>query len=204
MLKRLVLILIIMAVPIGVSAKNITLIDAQTGEQKVFWINDTDENLPENLTVQIIKKLEIEGNKTVIVYDANMVKAYNVLIAELQKNMTKLQNELDKKNKLLAEYISYKKKNIELNKNITNLQKQITTLKAENEIIKQQNEQYKDIITDLINKQSNETKEDYISAYNEWKKDVSNFKTAVIFGGLACIVIGYGFVRYKKRYDYPV
>lgn len=187
-----------------VSAENITLIDAQTGEQKVFWINDTNENLPENLTVQIIKKLEIEGNKTVIVYDANMVKAYNVLIAELQKNMTKLQNELDKKNKLLAEYISYKKKNIELNKNITNLQKQITTLKAENEIIKQQNEQYKDIITDLINKQSNETKEGYISAYNEWKKDVGNFKTALIFGGIICIIIGILLIKEKKRYEIPL
>ena len=183
MLKR-VLVLLIM-VPMVVSAENITLIDAQTGEQK------------------IIKKLEIEGNKTVIVYDDNMVKAYNVLIAELQKNMTKLQNELDKKNKLLAEYISYKKKNIELNKNITNLQKQITTLKAENEIIKQQNEQYK-VITDLITKQSNETKEGYISAYNEWKKDVGNLKTALIFGGIICIIIGILLIKVKKRYEIPL
>jgi uncharacterized protein YukE len=193
-----------MAVPIGVSAKNITLIDAQTGEQKVFWINDTDENLPENLTVQIIHTLEVQGNKTIIAYDGNMVRAYNSYIYQLKQNISKLQNELDNKNKLLAEYITYKKKNIKLQQNISKLNNQITTLKAENEIIKQQNEQYKDLITDLISKQSNETKEDYITAYKEWKKEVSNFKTAVIFGGLACIVIGYGFVRYKKRYDYPV
>lgn len=188
-----------------VFAKNMTLVNLETGEEKIIWINDTDgDNIPENITVQIIKKLEIEGNKTVIVYDSNMVKAYNALIAELQRNITDLQKDLEDKNKLLGEYISYKKKNIELNENISKLKKEITTLKTEAKLIKQQNEQYKDIITDLVNKQSNETKEDYMIAYTEWKKDVSNFKIAIILSALVCVIIGFIILKFKKRYDYPL
>ncbi|WP_245527624.1 hypothetical protein [Methanotorris igneus] len=167
-----------------------------TNGKTIYILNVSSATRDDNIT--IIHKIVIE-NQTAV-----MVRAYNALIAELERNISKLQKELDKKNKLLAEYISYKKKNVELQKNITQLQKQITTLKAENELIKQQNEVYKSIITDLINKQSNETKEEYIMAYNEWKKDVSNFKTSVIIGGLVCLIIGVLLIKFKKRYDYPV
>ncbi|HIP90644.1 MAG TPA: hypothetical protein EYH22_03775 [Candidatus Nanopusillus sp.] len=205
MLKHIMTIILIMCLVSPVFAKNMTLVNLETGEEKIIWINDTDgDNIPENITVQIIKKLEIEGNKTVIVYDSNMVKAYNALIAELQRNITDLQKDLEDKNKLLGEYISYKKKNIELNENISKLKKEITTLKTEAKLIKQQNEQYKDIITDLVNKQSNETKEDYMIAYTEWKKDVSNFKIAIILSALVCVIIGFIILKFKKRYDYPL
>jgi len=200
-LKRLVLILIIMAVPIGVSAKNITLIDAQTGEQKVFWINDTDENLPENLTVQIIHTLEVQGNKTIIAYDGNMVRAYNSYIYQLKQNISKLQNELDNKNKLLAEYITYKKKNIKLQQNISKLNNQITTLKAENEIIKQQNEQYKDLITDLMAKTSNQTIENTKDIYEKDKKLIGGFTWSFTIGLVSVGVIAYSLMRLKQKYE---
>lgn len=176
MLKRLVLVLIIMAVPIMVSAENITSVN--------------NESLPDNLTQTVS--------------DTDMLRAYQALVAEQRDNITRLQSELEKKDKQLAEYITYKKKNIELQQNISKLNNQITTLKAENEIIKQQNEQYKDIITDLINKQSNETKSSYVEAYNEWKKDVGNFKTALIFGGIVCIILGILLIKEKMRYEIPL
>jgi FtsZ-binding cell division protein ZapB len=190
-----------MAVPIGVSAKNITLIDAQTGEQKVFWINDTDENLPENLTVQIIHTLEVQGNKTIIAYDGNMVRAYNSYIYQLKQNISKLQNELDNKNKLLAEYITYKKKNIKLQQNISKLNNQITTLKAENEIIKQQNEQYKDLITDLMAKTSNQTIENTKDIYEKDKKLIGGFTWSFTIGLVSVGVIAYSLMRLKQKYE---
>lgn len=189
MLKRLVLLLIIIVVPV-VSAenKNITL-EVQTGEQKVVWSNDT---------------LEVHGNKTIMAYDGNMVSSYNAYINELKQNISKLQNELDNKNKLLAEYITYKKKNIELQQNISKLNNQITTLKAENELLKQHNEQYKDLITDLMNKQSNDTKSSYIESYQNAKKDMSNFKTAIIISIISCILLGIMMIIYRKKYLYPI
>ena len=188
-LKRLVLLLIIIVVPV-VSAenKNITL-EVQTGEQKVVWSNDT---------------LEVHGNKTIMAYDGNMVSSYNAYINELKQNISKLQNELDNKNKLLAEYITYKKKNIELQQNISKLNNQITTLKAENELLKQHNEQYKDLITDLMNKQSNDTKSSYIESYQNAKKDMSNFKTAIIISIISCILLGIMMIIYRKKYLYPI
>ena len=197
MLKRLVLLLIIIVVPV-VSAenKNITL-EVQTGEQNVVWSNDTNENLT-------IHTLEVHGNKTIIAYDGNMVSSYNAYINELKQNISKLQNELDNKNKLLAEYITYKKKNIELQQNISKLNNQITTLKAENELLKQHNEQYKDLITDLMNKQSNDTKSSYIESYQNAKKDMSNFKTAIIISIISCILLGIMMIIYRKKYLYPI
>jgi DNA repair exonuclease SbcCD ATPase subunit len=138
------------------------------------------------------------------VYDADMVRAYQSLVAEQRINITRLQSELEKKNKQLAEYIAYKKKNIELQQNISKLNNQITTLKAENELLKQQNEQYKDLITDLISKQSNETKEGYISTYNEWKKDIGNFKTAITLGVIVCMGLGWILLNAKRRYECPL
>lgn len=134
----------------------------------------------------------------------NTVKDYEALIEGLQKNITKLHEEVKKKNKLLAEYINYKKENVKLKENITNLQKTVITLEAENEIIKQENKMYRGIVTELISRQSNETKEEYILAYREWKKDVSNFRIGIFIAVLVCIVIGYLLIKSKKRYDYPV
>jgi cell division protein FtsB len=148
--------------------------------------------------------IEINNTAIVYVYDADMVMAYQSLVAEQRINITRLQSELEKKNKLLAEYITYKKKNVELQQNISKLNNQITTLKAENEIIKQHNEQYKDVITDLISKQSNETKSSYVEAYNEWKKDMKNFKIATTLGVIVCLVIGIILVKVKQRYEIPL
>jgi DNA repair exonuclease SbcCD ATPase subunit len=183
-IKQLILTLLIIAVPI-VSAENTntTSVNVQT--------NNINESTANNLTIQTVPANE-------------MVRAYQALVMEQRGNITKLQSELEKKDKLLAEYITYKKKNIELQQNISKLNNYITTLKAENELLKQQNEQYKDLITDLINKQSNETKEGYIFAYNEWKKDVENFKTAIILGVVVCLVIGMVLVRLKQRYEIPL
>jgi hypothetical protein len=71
-------------------------------------------------------------------------------------------------------------------------------------MLREQNEQYKDLITDLISKQGNETKEGYISAYNEWKKDIENFKTATMLGVIACLVIGIMIVKVKQKYEIPL
>jgi septal ring factor EnvC (AmiA/AmiB activator) len=163
--------------------------------------NDTIYNDSKNLTVVIKHVVDVQGNKTVIVYDANMIAAYNALIHEQQKNITKLQNELDNKNKLLAEYITYKKKNIELQKNISKLNNQITTLKAENELLKQQNEQYKDLITDLINKQSNETKDSLKETYDKNKKLIGGFTWSFTIGLVSVCVIAYSLMRLKQKYE---
>ena len=158
-------------------------------------LNETEHN------ITIIHKIEIENTSAVVVYDEDMIKAYQALISELKENVTKLQNELDKKNKLLAEYISYKKKNIELQKNITQLKRQITQLEAENEMLKEQNREYRELITDLINKQSNETKDEFISAYNKNKKLIGGFTWSLIIGLVSVGFIGYVLMRWKQKYE---
>ena len=147
----------------------------------------------------------ITQNQTAtVIYDANMMGACQSSIVELQKNITQLNEELDMKNKQIAELIQLKKTNVELQKNISKLNNQITTLKAENELLKQQNEQYKDLITDLMNKQSNDTKSSYIESYQNAKKDMSNFKTAIIISIISCILLGIMMIIYRKKYLYPI
>ncbi len=215
-MRHNIIIILLLSLLFGcVAAENIVVYDPTTNTyyncqsvkvhgQTIYILNKSQvlNNSEHNIT--IVHKIVVENQTAVVVYDGNMIKAYQALIAELQKNITQLKNELDKKNKLLAEYISYKKKNIELQKNITQLKRQITQLEAENEILKQQNKEYRELFADLINKQSNETKESYISAYKEWKKDISNFKTAVILAVIACLVIGIALIKEKRRYEIPL
>lgn len=132
------------------------------------------------------------------------LKAYSALVEQQQNNITSLNEELDKKDKLLSEYISYKKKNIELNENITSLKKKIISLETEKEFEKSKNKDYKDIITDLIEKQSNETADDYVNSYNDMKKDVFNLKIAAIVGVIICLLIGLMLMRAKKKYEIPL
>lgn len=134
----------------------------------------------------------------------NSTGEYETLIKELQANITKLQKELEKKNRLLAEYIKYKKENIKLEETLTKLQNKIKTLEAENELLKEENKEYRNIITELISKTSNITVEEYILAYKKWKRDVSNFTTALIVSIVGCIIIGVVLLKLKKRYDYPL
>jgi len=170
-----------------------------------FYINETnDTTLPNNITIIVKHVVEVQGNKTIIVYDANMIAAYQALIAELQRNITRLQKELDKKNKELSELITYKKKNIELQKNISKLKNEITMLKAERDMLKEQNKQYRDLITNLIEKSSNSTSEEAVLAYNEWKKDKNNFFWSILIGGIVCLGLGWIIINAKRRYDYPL
>jgi len=169
--------------------------------QTIYILNKSQilNNSEHNIT--IVHKIVVENQTAVIVYDANMIKAYQALIAELQKNITKLQNELDKKNKLLAEYISYKKKNIELQKNITQLKRQITQLEAENEILKSQNREYRALFTDLIIKQSNDTKNSLEEIYNKDKKLIGGFTWSLVIGLVSVSFIGYVLMRWKQKYE---
>ena len=185
-------------------AKTITLINPETEETKTFYINDTNTTLPNNITIIVKNIVQLKGNKTVIWYDRDLVKAYMALVDKLKENITRLQKELDKKNKELSELITYKKKNIELQKNISKLKSEITMLKAENEVLKNENEQYKDLITNLIEKSSNSTSEEAVLAYNEWKKDKNNFFWSILIGGIVCLGLGWIIINAKRRYDYPL
>ncbi|ACV25390.1 hypothetical protein [Methanocaldococcus fervens] len=179
--------------------KNITA----NGKTVTYYIlNISSATKEDNLT--IIHKIIIENQTAVIVYDANMVKAYQALIAELQRNITRLQKELHKKNKELSELITYKKKNIELQKNISKLKNEITMLKAERDMLKEQNKQYRDLINDLIIKSSNSTLEESIE-----KEKAENKRWNAIFTALGIAVVGVcalGMIlrRYIKRHECPL
>ena len=144
----------------------------------------------------------ITQNQTAtVIYDANMMGACQSSIVELQKNITQLNEELDKKNKQIAELIQLKKTNVELQKNISKLNNQITTLKAENELLKQQNEQYKDIITDLMAKTSNQTIEDTKEIYEKNKKLIGGFTWSFTIGLVCVCVFAYSLIRLKRKYE---
>ncbi|ADC69812.1 conserved hypothetical protein [Methanocaldococcus sp. FS406-22] len=204
-MKKLPILTILLILITPAIAKTITLVNPETGETKTFYINETnDTTLPDNITIVIKHVVEVEGNQTVIVYDANMIAAYQALIAELQRNITRLQEELNHKNQQLAELITYKKKNIELQKNISKLKSEITMLKAENELLKEQNKQYKDLITDLIEKSSNSTLQEAIE-----KEKAENKRWNATFTALGIAVVGVcalGLIlrRYIKRHECPL
>ena len=126
------------------------------------------------------------------------------LVVEMEKNISKLQDEIDMKNKQIAELMQLKKTNIELKKNISKLKNEITTLRAENEVLKNQNEEYEKLIKDLIEKSSNSTKEEYINQYSEWKRSKNNFFWSVFIGGTVCLVLGLWLRREKKKYEIPI
>jgi archaellum component FlaC len=203
MRMMILMTILLLIMPISL-AKTITLVNPETGETKTFYINDTNTTLPNNITIIVKNIVQVQGNKTVIWYDEDLIKAYMALVDELEKNITKLQEELDKKNKQIAELIQLKKTNVELQKNISKLKSEISMLKAENELLKEQNKQYKDLITDLIEKSSNSTKEEAINAYKEWKKDKNNFFWSFIIGVVVCLGLGWILVNAKRRYDYPL
>jgi DNA repair exonuclease SbcCD ATPase subunit len=142
----------------------------------------------------------ITQNQTAtVIYDANMMGACQSSIVELQKNITQLNEELDMKNKQIAELIQLKKTNVELQKNISKLNNQITTLKAENELLNQQNKQYRDLITDLIAKTSNQ--EDTKEIYEKNKKLIGGFTWSFTIGLVCVCVFAYSLIRLKRKYE---
>jgi DNA repair exonuclease SbcCD ATPase subunit len=223
-MRRLLLLLLVLLQPVFVSAEQSTeqndtiwVYDPSTGvsypatKTEIIWMdaygrteNETKYVLNKTDGVQkllVEHKIDIGGNKTVIVYDADMVRAYQSLVAEQRINITRLQSELEKKNKQIAELIQLKKTNVELQKNISKLNNQITTLKAENELLKQQNEQYKDIITDLMAKTSNQTIEDTKEIYEKDKKLIGGFTWSFTIGLVSVVVIAYSLMRLKQKYE---
>jgi DNA repair exonuclease SbcCD ATPase subunit len=142
----------------------------------------------------------ITQNQTAtVIYDANMMGACQSSIVELQKNITQLNEEFDMKNKQIAELIQLKKTNVELQKNISKLNNQITTLKAENELLNQQNKQYRDLITDLIAKTSNQ--EDTKEIYEKNKKLIGGFTWSFTIGLVCVCVFAYSLIRLKRKYE---
>ncbi|WP_209732455.1 hypothetical protein [Methanococcus voltae] len=175
---------------------------------KAYSVNGERELMNKNIIILLISIILIQlipiNAQTTNTNQTMTLNAYGALVEQQQENITSLKEELTKKDKLLAEYISYKKKNIELNKNITELNKKIIHIKTEKEFVESKNKDYKDIITDLINKQSNETANNYVNSYNDMKKDLFNFKIAGIFGVIVCLILGIVMMRAKKKYEIPL
>jgi len=158
----------------------------------------------DNETVYVLTDYDELNYSTVIVYDGNMVSGQNALIHELKQNITTLNEELSKKDKQLSSYIVAKAENVELKENITTLNSKIKLLEAEKEILETQNEGYQDMITDLINKQSNDTKDFNAGAYNNAVKTVNSFKFGVLFSGLSCLMLFLVLRWKKKQFDFGI
>jgi len=158
----------------------------------------------DNETVFVLTDYDDFNYSTIIVYDGNMVSGQNALVHELKQNITQLKEELREKDKQLSSYIVAKKENVELKENITTLNSKIKLLEAEKEILETQNDDYKDMITDLISKQSNDTKELNAGAYNNAVKTVNNFKLGVVFGVVVCLGLFLVFRWRKKQFDFGI
>ncbi|WP_459202060.1 hypothetical protein [Methanococcus sp. CF] len=158
----------------------------------------------DNETVYVLTDYDELNYSTLIVYDGNMVSGQNALVHELKQNITTLKEELREKDKQLSSYIVAKKENVELKENITTLNSKIKLLEAEKDILKTQNDGYKDMITDLINTQSNDTKELNAGAYNNAVKTVNNFKLGVLFGVVVCLVLFLILRQRKKQFDFGI
>ncbi|MBA2868887.1 hypothetical protein [Methanococcus maripaludis] len=158
----------------------------------------------DNETVYVLTDYDDLNYSTLIVYDGNMVLGQNALIHELKQNITTLKEELSKKDKQLSSYIVAKAENVELKENITTLNSKIKLLEAEKEILETQNEGYQDMITDLITKQSNDTKDINTVAYNNAVKTVNNFKLGVLIGVIVCLVLFLVLRWKKKQFDFGI
>jgi len=158
----------------------------------------------DNETVFVLTDYDDFNYSTIIVYDGNMVSGQNALIHELKQNISTLKEEISKKDKQLSSYIVAKAENVELKENITSLNSKIKLLEAEKEILETQNDDYKDMITDLITKQSNDTKELNAGAYNKALKTVNNFKFGVLTGGIVCFLLFLVLRHRKKQFDFGI
>ncbi|MBA2864901.1 hypothetical protein [Methanococcus maripaludis] len=158
----------------------------------------------DNETVYVLTDYDELNYSTLIVYDGNMVSGQNALVHELKQNITTLKEELREKDKQLSSYIVAKKENVELKENITTLNSKIKLLEAEKDILKTQNDDYQDMITDLINTQSNDTKDINAGAYNNAVKTVNNFKLGVLFGVIVCLVLFLILRQRKKHFDFEI
>ncbi|MBA2860975.1 hypothetical protein [Methanococcus maripaludis] len=158
----------------------------------------------DNETVYVLTDYDDLNYSTLIVYDGNMVSGQNALVHELKQNITTLKEELREKDKQLSSYIVAKKENVELKENITTLNSKIKLIEAEKEILKTQNDGYQDMITDLINTQSNDTKDINAGAYNNAVKTVNNFKLGVLVGVIVCLVLFLILRKRKKQFDFEI
>jgi seryl-tRNA synthetase len=158
----------------------------------------------DNETVYVLTDYDDLNYSTLIVYDGNMVSGQNALVHELKQNITTLKEELREKDKQLSSYIVAKAENVELKENITKLNSKIKLIEAEKEILKTQNDGYQDMITDLINTQSNDTKDINAGAYNNAVKTVNNFKLGVLVGVIVCLVLFLILRKRKKQFDFEI
>jgi hypothetical protein len=60
------------------------------------------------------------------------------------------------------------------------------------------------MITDLINTQSNDTKDINAGAYNNAVKTVNNFKLGVLVGVIVCLVLFLILRKRKKQFDFEI
>ncbi|MBP2202169.1 hypothetical protein J3E07_001610 [Methanococcus voltae] len=132
-----------------------------------------------------------------IVYDGNIVAGYNAYIAELKRNCTELNKTIQKKDKLLGEYIGYKKENIILNDNITDLENTIYTLRAELETANGKNKEYRTMFEEIITQQGENSKDMLRQEHNDYLGWINR-----VFWSFFVVVLSiFAILMYSNRAD---
>ena len=103
---------------------------------------------------------------------------------------------------LQAKLVNLTKENRELKAELANLTRQYNALKAKADFLEQQNEEYRQIIRQVMNEQSSQSKQSYI----EKAKKEALIGSVLLKGLTASLIVvglvGYGLYRVKRRHEF--
>jgi len=169
---------------------------------KPFTINFAKEDYAEK-----IQQLEQE-NAALKAQNANLSQKINSLEAQVQK----LQNENAKLKKqapstadvqkLNAKLVNLTKQNMKLKAELANITNKYNTLQAKASFLEQQNDEYRQIIQQVMNEQSSQSKQTYIQKAEKERLIGSVLLKSIFFGLGVVAVIGYGLYRVKRKHEY--
>ena len=103
---------------------------------------------------------------------------------------------------LQTKIVNLTKENRQLKAQLANLTRKLNQLEAENEFLKQQNEEYRQIIQQVMNEQSSQSKQSYIEKAKK-ERLIGSVLLKSLTGALIIVgLVGYGLYRVKRRHEF--
>ncbi len=102
---------------------------------------------------------------------------------------------------LKAKLVNLTKENRELKAELANLTRQYNALKAKADFLEQQNEEYRQIIQQVMNEQSSQSKQSYIEKAKKEALIGSVLLKSLAGAGIIVGLVGYGLYRKKRSWE---
>ena len=124
-------------------------------------------------------------------------KKLKAQVSDLQKKLKNQPNTAA----LNAKLVNLTKENRELKAELSNLTRQYNVIKAKADFLSQQNEEYRQIIQQVMNEQSSQSKQSYVEKAKKEKLVGSVLLKSLIFSVVIVGLVGYGLYRKKRSWE---